>query len=323
VIRADGLAKTYGRPGDGRPFALEAASFDVGRGEIVGLLGPNGAGKTTLMRILTCFLAPTRGKATLAGASIADDPRGVRRAVGYLPEAVPLPPEMRVVEYLDFRAALKGLGRPGRRSAVAEAIDRVGLGERRAQIIGTLSRGYRQRVGLADALLGGPPILILDEPTVGLDPNQIRETRALIQELGRERTILLSTHVLAEVEAIATRVIILRRGRIVAAETQAALRARLAGARRVIVEVAAPERARAETAFGAVAGVAAAAPVDETHLALTLASTAATSDDGAVREEIFRAAVAAGLALRELRVEAPSLEDLFARATADDGEPPA
>ena len=189
----------------------------MGRGEIVGLLGPNGAGKTTMMRILTCFLAPTRGTATLAGASIAGDPRGVRRAVGYLPEAVPLPPEMRVSEYLDFRAALKGVARAGRRAAVAEAIEMVGLGERRGQIVGTLSRGYRQRVGLADALLGRPPILILDEPTVGLDPNQIRETRALIRELGRERTVLLSTHILSEVESLATRVIILHRGRVVAA----------------------------------------------------------------------------------------------------------
>jgi ABC-2 type transport system ATP-binding protein len=250
VIRVDGLAKTYGRPGDGRAPALDGVSFEVGRGEIVGLLGPNGAGKSTMMRILTCFLAPTRGSAMLAGASIADDPRGVRRAVGYLPEAVPLPPEMRVVEYLDFRAALKGLARRARAAVVSRAIEEVGLGERRGQIIGTLSRGYRQRVGLADALLASPPILILDEPTVGLDPNQIRETRALIRELGRERTILLSTHVLPEVEAIATRVIILNSGRVVAAQTQDELRARLAGARRVIVELGAADLPRATSGSG-------------------------------------------------------------------------
>ncbi len=319
MIRVDGLAKIYGRPGDGRPPALDGVSFEVGRGEIVGLLGPNGAGKSTMMRILTCFLAPTRGAATLAGASIADDPRGVRRAVGYLPEAVPLPPEMRVGEYLDFRAALKGIGRRDRPAAVSAAIDEVGLGERRAQIVGTLSRGYRQRVGLADALLGRPPILILDEPTVGLDPNQIRETRALIRELGRERTILLSTHVLPEVEAIATRVIILSNGRVVAAQTQDELRARLAGARRVIVELAAPELPRAAELFRAVAGVGGVAAFGETRLALT-ASSGASGDDGALREAVFRAAVAAGLVLRELRVEAASLEDLFARATSGGGE---
>ena len=322
MIRVDALAKTYGRPGDGRAPALDGVSFEVGRGEIVGLLGPNGAGKSTMMRILTCFLAPTRGSATLAGASIADDPRGVRRAVGYLPEAVPLPPEMRVVEYLDFRAALKGIGRRARAAAIARVVDEVGLGERRAQIVGTLSRGYRQRVGLADALLGGPPILILDEPTVGLDPNQIRETRALIGELGRERTILLSTHVLPEVEAIATRVIILNGGRVVAAQTQDQLRSRLAGARRVIVELAAAELPRATELFRNVAGVGAVAPLGETRLALTPAS-GAPDDGGLLREAVFRAAVAAGLVLRELRAEAASLEELFTRATAAGGGPSA
>ena len=316
MIRVDGLAKTYGRPGDGRAAALDGVSFEVGRGEIVGLLGPNGAGKSTMMRILTCFLAPTRGSATLAGASIADDPRGVRRAVGYLPEAVPLPPEMRVVEYLDFRAALKGVARRGRPTAVARAVEEVGLGERRAQIIGTLSRGYRQRVGLADALLATPPILILDEPTVGLDPNQIRETRALIRALGRERTILLSTHVLPEVEAVATRVIILNRGRVVAAQTQDELRARLAGGRRVIVELGAADLPRAAELFRAVPGMGLVAPLGETRLALTPAAGGA-DDDGLLREAVFRAAVAGGLVLRELRVEAASLEDLFARATTD------
>jgi ABC-2 type transport system ATP-binding protein len=218
VISASALTKTYGRAGDGRPPALDAVSFQIGQGEIVGLLGPNGAGKTTLMRILTCFLLPTRGAAVIAGCPIAHDPRGARRAIGYLPEAVPLPPEMRVAEYLTFRAALKGVARHARRGALDDALERTQLGDRRGQIIGTLSRGYRQRVGLADALLGDPPILILDEPTVGLDPNQIRETRALIRELGRERTVLLSTHVLSEVQALATRVIILHRGRVVAAQ---------------------------------------------------------------------------------------------------------
>jgi ABC-2 type transport system ATP-binding protein len=322
VIRVDGLAKTYGRPGDGRPPALDGVSFEVGRGEIVGLLGPNGAGKSTMMRILTCFLAPTRGSATLAGASIADDPRGVRRAVGYLPEAVPLPPEMRVREYLEFRAALKGIARRGRPTAVSQAIEEVGLSERRAQIVGTLSRGYRQRVGLADALLGRPPILILDEPTVGLDPNQIRETRALIRQLGRERTILLSTHVLPEVEAVATRVIILNSGRVVAAQTQDELRASLAGARRVIVELVASELARATELFRTVAGVGSVAPVGETRLALTPAS-GEPDDDGPLREAIFRAAVAAGLVLRELRLETATLEELFARATLAAREPSA
>ena len=222
------MTKNYGgarNRGDGRP-ALDDVSFEVERSEIVGLLGPNGAGKTTLMRILSCFLTPTRGTALLDGRSISEDTRGVRRALGYLPESVPLPPEMRVTEYLGFRAALKGIARGKRGAAVDDAIQIAGLGERRKQIIGTLSRGYRQRVGLADALLARPPILILDEPTVGLDPNQIRETHALIRELGRERAVLLSTHILPDVEALASRVVILDRGRVKADGTPAALRER-------------------------------------------------------------------------------------------------
>ena len=315
MISVRGVTKDYGGARSGPP-ALDDVSFEVGKAEIVGLLGPNGAGKTTLMRILSCFLAPTRGTAVLNGSSISEDTRAVRRALGYLPEAVPLPPEMRVNEYLDFRAALKAVARGKRRAAVDEAIAVAGLGDRRAQIIGTLSRGYRQRVGLADALLGQPPILILDEPTAGLDPNQIRETRALIRELGRERTVLLSTHVLSEVEAIATRILILRRGKLVAAEPTAALQARLAGARRVLVEVRAAEAERARELLGRLPGVAAAAPLDEGRLALTIA---ADTSDGDVRESVFRAAAAGGLTLRELRLETASLEELFGRATADEG----
>jgi ABC-2 type transport system ATP-binding protein len=222
VIVVEGLVKRYGR---GDRAALDGVSFEIGRDEVVGLLGPNGAGKSTLLRILTCFLAPTRGQATLAGCSIADDPRGVRRAIGYLPESVPLPPEMRVAEYLGFRAALKGVGRAARRAVVEEAMGLASVRDRSRQIIGTLSRGYRQRVGLADALLARPPILILDEPTVGLDPNQTRETRTLIRELARDRTILLSTHLLPEIEAIASRVLILHAGKLAAAHTLAELKA--------------------------------------------------------------------------------------------------
>jgi ABC-2 type transport system ATP-binding protein len=229
LISVRGVTKDYGGARSGPP-ALDDVSFEVGRAEIVGLLGPNGAGKTTLMRILSCFLAPTRGTAVLNGSSISEDTRAVRRALGYLPEAVPLPPEMRVNEYLDFRAALKAVARSKRRAAVDEAVAVAGLGDRRAQIIGTLSRGYRQRVGLADALLAGPPILILDEPTVGLDPNQIRDTRALIRDLGRERTVLLSTHILSEVEALAGRIVILDHGRVKAVGTLDELKAAHAAA---------------------------------------------------------------------------------------------
>ena len=324
MIEVAGLSKRYGRAGgragdagegDGpRALALDDVSFSVGRGEIVGLLGPNGAGKSTMMRILTCFLAPTRGRATLNGCSIADDARGVRRAVGYLPEAVPLPPELRVDEYLRFRAGLKGLRSGARGGAIDEAVGLAGLSERRRQIIGTLSRGYRQRVGLADALLARPPILILDEPTTGLDPNQIRETRETIRGLGRERTILLSTHILPQVEAIASRVVILHRGRVVAAETTAALHARVAGARRIVVEVAPSALARAEAVLRGVEGIASVERLDDARLALVAA--AAHDDDGPLREAVFKAAAAGGLVLRGLATQAASLETIFTRMTS-------
>ena len=308
MIRIEGLSKTYGRA---REPALDGVSFAVARGEIVGLLGPNGAGKSTLMRVLTCFLTPTRGTAELNGHSIAGDTRAVRRSLGYLPEAVPLPPEMRVGEYLGFRAALKGVARGRRRAAIDDAIGAAGLTDRGAQIIGTLSRGYRQRVGLADALLGRPPILILDEPTVGLDPNQIRDTRDLIKRLGQEHAVLLSTHVLSEVEAVASRVVILNRGRLVAAETPGELRARMQARRRLVIEVRDADRGRAETIYRDLSVVTAVDAIDGTHLALAFAA----GDDGAAREAVFQAAVAGNLVLRELRSEEPSLEDLFAQVT--------
>ena len=315
------MSKVYRR---GERPALDDVSFEIGKSEVVGFLGPNGAGKTTMMRILTGFLAPTRGAAEIAGCSIAGDTRALRRAVGYLPEAVPLYPEMRVDEYLDYRAALKEIPRARRRSAIAAAVDACGLGDRRRQIIGTLSRGYKQRVGLADALVAEPPVLVLDEPTAGLDPNQIREVRALIASLGRERTVLLSTHILPEVEAVASRVIILHAGRIAAAHATADLRGRGAGPggrRRIVVEVRPDELARAEAAFCAAPGIAAVERVAEARLALALAADPGPAQALDVREAVFRAAVEAGLTLRELAPEPFSLEEIFARITSAEPEP--
>ena len=209
MIQVDRLSKRFGS------FkAVDRVSFEVGRGEIVGLLGPNGAGKTTTMRMLTTYLAPTSGRATLAGHDMLDEPLEVRRVVGYLPENVPLYDEMRVREYLRFRSKLKDVPRSERRRAISEVVSRCQLGEVENRIIGQLSRGFRQRVGLAEAMVHDPAILILDEPTAGLDPLQIREVRALIRELGERHTILLSTHILSEVEAVCGRVIIIARGRI-------------------------------------------------------------------------------------------------------------
>jgi ABC-2 type transport system ATP-binding protein len=326
VIRVQHLTKAYGRPAPGARPALDDVSFEIGKGEVVGLLGPNGAGKTTMMRILAGYLAPTRGSAELAGFPIGGDTRPLRRSVGYLPEAVPLYPEMRVGEYLGYRAALKGVARGRRRSAVGAAVESCGLGDRQRQIIGTLSRGYRQRVGLADALLAEPPVLILDEPTVGLDPNQIREVRALVRALGRERTVLLSTHILPEVEAVAARVIILHAGRVAAAHSTAELRGRMAGRRRILVEVAPGDVERAAAALGRAPGVAAVERLGDGRLALS-PDAAGAADAGArggdAREAVFRAAVQAGLVLRELSAEALSLEEVFARLTTSEPEPAA
>jgi ABC-2 type transport system ATP-binding protein len=209
MIHVDNLTKYFGPV-----LAVDRVSFDVAQGEIVGLLGLNGAGKTTTMRILTTYLPATSGIARMAGFDVRTQSLEVRQRIGYLPENVPLYPEMRVEEYLTFRAKLRGLSRKDRVERIEYCLERCRIREVRRRLIGTLSKGYRQRVGLADAMVHDPPILILDEPTHGLDPVQIRETLALIRELGERRTILLSTHILAEIEAICSRVLIIHRGRL-------------------------------------------------------------------------------------------------------------
>jgi ABC-2 type transport system ATP-binding protein len=209
MIKVDNLTKFFGPV-----LAVDHISFEVTRGEIVGFLGPNGAGKTTTMRILTTYLPATSGIARVAGFDVMTESMDVRRNIGYLPESVPLYPEMRVEEYLGYRAKLKGVPRADRQKRIDYCLDRCRIREVRRRLIGTLSKGYRQRVGLADALVHDPQILILDEPTTGLDPLQIRETLHLIRELGQKHTILLSTHILAEVEVICERVIIISTGQI-------------------------------------------------------------------------------------------------------------
>jgi ABC-2 type transport system ATP-binding protein len=214
MIHVSHLTKYYGD----YP-AVRDVSFDVPAGKIVGFLGPNGAGKSTTMRILAGYLTATSGQASIAGIDVFWRPVEVRRRIGYMPENCPLYPELRVVEYLTFRGGVKGLHGSACRKRIEFVLERCWLGEVRRQLIGTLSKGYRQRVGLADALLHNPPVLILDEPTVGLDPAQIRETRTLIRELGQEHTILLSTHILSEVEVTCEQAIIINRGRVAAAGT--------------------------------------------------------------------------------------------------------
>ena len=219
MIHVSHLTKYYGD----YP-AVRNVSFDVPRGQIVGFLGPNGAGKSTTMRILAGYLTATSGQATIDGTDVFWNPVEVRRKIGYMPENCPLYPEMRVREYLSFRAGIKGIHGREARNRIEYVLERCWLPEVRNQLIGTLSKGYRQRVGLADVLLHNPPVLILDEPTAGLDPTQIRETRSLIRELGQEHTLLLSTHILSEVEVTCQEVIIINRGQVAASGTLEELR---------------------------------------------------------------------------------------------------
>ncbi len=217
--------------------AVDNISFDVEDGDIVGLLGPNGAGKTTTMRILTCFMPASEGTATVAGHDVFNDSLSVRQKTGYLPESVPLYFDMRVKEYLYFRARLKGIPRRYRKQKMGDCLELCDITNVQNQIIGTLSKGYKQRVGLADALIHDPEILILDEPTIGLDPNQIRQIRQVIKDLGKKHTILLSTHILPEVEMVCNKVIIINKGKIVAMDTPANLMDQLKASSNVVLEV--------------------------------------------------------------------------------------
>src|SRR3954471_19905011 len=221
MIEVSQLTKDYGTV-----VAVRDVSFSVGKGEIVGFLGPNGAGKSTTLRVLAGFLGATSGRVSIAGHDIAAAPLAARRCIGYMPESAPLYPELRVSEYLLFRARLKDVPRSKQRVAIGGAMERAGVAHMAGTVIGHLSKGYRQRVALADALVANPPLLILDEPTAGLDPNQIREVRALVEELGSDRTVLLSTHILSEVEATCERALVIDRGQLVAEGTIAELRTR-------------------------------------------------------------------------------------------------
>ena len=234
--------------------ALDDISFDVQPGEIMGFLGPNGAGKTTALRIMTGMIAPSAGTVRIDGLDAARQPLEIRRRIGYLPEHVALYPELRVKEYLHYRARIKGVGRRDRRARVDDALARCAVEDVAGKLIGRLSKGYRQRVALADCLLGRPTILILDEPTVGLDPHQIRQTRELIMELGRTATILLSTHILPEVEMLCRRVTIIDKGRIVAVDSPEQLRKRMAGTQVIRVQLRLPAAPTAQAMGVAQAG---------------------------------------------------------------------
>jgi ABC-2 type transport system ATP-binding protein len=293
--------------------AVDDISFFVPEGQVLGFLGPNGAGKTTAMRMITAFLPPTRGRVVVSGVDLERDPVALRRQVGYLPENVPLYPEMRVEEYLRFRADVEGMPRADARASLEQVLDRCMLAEVRRQVVGTLSKGYRQRVGLAGALVHRPRVLILDEPTVGLDPNQIIKTRELIRELGREHTVLLSTHILPEVEQVCERVFIIDRGRIVADGTPDSLRSSVLGRPALAVELRGAGDDGA-AALAALPGVAAVATLGDGRFRLEHEPAADP------RESVFRLAVAKGWVLLQMTPEATSLEQVFVRLTTHEAE---
>lgn len=311
MIEVERLTKDYGTV-----VAVRDVSFQVDKGEVVGFLGPNGAGKSTTMRILVGFLGATSGSVRVAGHDIVDDSLEARRRIGYMPESAPLYMEMRVREYLAFRAAVKKVPRSERKAAVDRAMTLAVVTEMADTVVGHLSKGYRQRVGLADALVANPPLLILDEPTAGLDPNQIREVRRLIRSLGESHTILLSTHILSEVETTCDRAIVIDRGRLVAEGSIEELRARrraegglitVRGDRASAVSIveALPEVRRVKARRGDADGL----------WRLSVALKKDATDAGAMLESAVTALVAAGLSVREAGPSRATLEDVFAELT--------
>jgi ABC-2 type transport system ATP-binding protein len=312
MIKVENLTKRYAGV-----RALSGVSFEVGRGEIVGFLGPNGAGKSTTMRILTGFIPASSGRVQVAGCDVFEDSLEVRRHIGYMPENNPLYVDMRVNEYLKFRARLKGVPRSERRERIDEVLTQCGLTDVSRRVIGQLSKGYRQRVGLADALLAEPDLLILDEPTIGLDPVQIRQVRQLIKDLGKRHTILLSSHILPEVEMTCERVIIIHHGKILASDTPENLVKTLHAGGLITAEVRGPGtevQAKMRT-------------VEEVE-----SVECRVGDDGVVhvtaqpkagtdpREAIYRLVVANGWTLRELTRSRTTLEDIFVQVTREEDE---
>ena len=304
MIRVNELTKDYGSR-----RALHGLTFETQQGEVVGFLGPNGAGKTTTMRILTAYMPPTSGEATVAGYDVVTESLEVRKRVGYLPETVPLYTDMVVSDYLKFMADLRHL--PDANERVGEALEMVGMTDRAGGYIGNLSKGMRQRIGLAQALIHRPEVLILDEPTIGLDPGQVVEVRKLIREIGKERTVLLSTHILSEAQQTCDRVLIINKGRIVVEDTPENLQARLVGAERVVLRVRGDGDGLAEK-VAKIKGV----------------QNAKAQPDGALefqflpgqdaRPAVARAVIESGYDLLEMRPVGLSLEEIFLELTKEE-----
>ena len=310
MIDVQHLTKRYGQH-----MALDGVSFSVNAGEVVGFLGPNGAGKSTTMRILTTFMAATSGTARVGGDCVFEQPDRVRERIGYMPENNPLPLDLRVADYLGFRAELKHLAKREAVSRVSEVMEQCVIADVAKRFIGQLSRGYRQRVGMADALLAKPELIVLDEPTSGLDPNQVRSVRQLIRELAGEHTVLISSHILSEIEMTCDRVVILHEGRLLASGALNDLMAKANAT--VTAEMQAPLPEVQQWAAELALGQAEIAGQPDGYVRCQFAGAI----DGSVRERIFAAANERGWTLRELSRKAPSLEDLFVSLTQEKEEP--
>ncbi len=312
MIEVENLSKVYvDLP------AVDDVTFFVPEGQVLGFLGPNGAGKTTAMRMLTTFLRPTAGRIRVGGFDADDDPVELRRHIGYLPENAPLYPEMRVDEYLRFRSDIEEVPHRNQVARVDDVVERCLLGDVRRQVIGTLSKGFRQRVGLAGALVHQPQVLILDEPTVGLDPNQIIRIRELLVELGQDHTVLLSTHILPEVETVCDRVLIINKGRIVADGTPDGLRSRMAGQATIDVVLKDAPEDHALSALETLAGIVGVNALGDGRFRLEC------DGESEPQESVFRLAVERDWPLMEMTPGKTSLEDVFVRLTTDEPAEPA
>jgi ABC-2 type transport system ATP-binding protein len=315
MITVNGLTKRYAHN-----TAVDQISFEVPKGQIFGFLGPNGAGKTTTMRMLTCFLTPSEGTATVAGFDILEQPLEVKKRIGYLPETPPLYPEMRVVEYLTFVGRLKGLTGSDLRNRVDYVCERCAVADVRSKLIGKLSRGYRQRVGLAQAIIHNPDVLILDEPTAGLDPKQINETRDLIKSLAGDHTIILSTHILPEVSQTCEQVIIINKGKVVATDSVNNLQNRARAGESVLLEIAGRngnlDPATVQRRLEQVAGVSRVVFKEDGQRRAIFEVEG--KKDHSLRADLARAVVESGWDLNELRAAAMSLEEIFLQLTGEE-----
>lgn len=311
MIEVSQLTRYYGEK-----RAIHDVSFNVRKGEILGLLGPNGAGKTTTMRILTCYMPPTSGSARVAGFDIWENPLEIKQRLGYLPENPPLYNDLRVTEYLEFVAQIKGVPKSQTGSVIDTAIEKAALEDVFRQTIGSLSKGFKQRVGLAQALLNDPEVLILDEPTVGLDPRQIIEIRELIKSLGGDHTVILSTHILPEVEMTCERVVIINEGEVVAEDTPENLTKRLKGTERIVLEVEKRDD-NVEQVFKEFSQITAKQKQKASINGHVKYILEATED---IRPQLARALVQKGIGLYELRSEAYSLEEIFLHLTTKEEE---